>query len=139
MKCPACDHEMTLTQVNKTDLDICTGGCGGIWFDRFELRKFDNGQEVAPPEILNTKKDPNRPVKEGQRHCPRCKSVVMRRFYSSPKREVEIDECAQCSGVFLDTHELEKMRNEYPSEAARQADVDSFVQRALSDFKKAKS
>jgi Zn-finger nucleic acid-binding protein len=40
MNCPAC--RTTLTQVNVSGLriDVCQGGCAGIWFDQAELRSL---------------------------------------------------------------------------------------------------
>jgi uncharacterized protein len=37
MKCPACFNELTQLQVGSLVVDVCQGGCGGIWFDAFEL------------------------------------------------------------------------------------------------------
>jgi uncharacterized protein len=28
-------------------LEVCRGGCGGIWFDRYELMKVDESRESA--------------------------------------------------------------------------------------------
>ena len=59
MKCPACDN--TLTEINISDIlvDICKGGCGGIWFDNFELEKFDEKHEHAGEALLDIERDKN--------------------------------------------------------------------------------
>ena len=41
MKCPACENELTDKDVGGVTVDICNGGCGGLWFDNFEFKKFD--------------------------------------------------------------------------------------------------
>ncbi len=41
MKCPACGNALTEKTVDPITLDVCQGGCGGIWFDNFELQKVD--------------------------------------------------------------------------------------------------
>ena len=51
MKCPACDHELTELQVGSLYVDVCQGGCGGIWFDAFELPRVEN-ESVALEEPL---------------------------------------------------------------------------------------
>ena len=28
--------------IHDVTVDVCEGGCGGIWFDAFELKKFDD-------------------------------------------------------------------------------------------------
>jgi len=54
MKCPARDAELSQMIVkgaapSGTDVavDVCRTRCGGIWFDQFELRKFDEPFEPA--------------------------------------------------------------------------------------------
>ena len=42
MKCPACENELTEKIFANVPLDVCEGGCGGVWFDWFELQKFDD-------------------------------------------------------------------------------------------------
>ncbi|MFB2922740.1 MULTISPECIES: zf-TFIIB domain-containing protein [Aerosakkonema] len=37
MKCPACENNLTEIVTEAITVDVCEGGCGGIWFDRFEL------------------------------------------------------------------------------------------------------
>src|SRR2546422_11747107 len=44
MICPACDYNLTPLTVGKLTVDVCQGGCGGIWFDNFELQKVDEPQ-----------------------------------------------------------------------------------------------
>ena len=41
MQCPACFHQLTQLQVGNLFVDVCQGGCGGIWFDGFELQRVD--------------------------------------------------------------------------------------------------
>jgi Zn-finger nucleic acid-binding protein len=35
MKCPACKNVLQEMTVDNVTVDICKGGCGGIWFDNF--------------------------------------------------------------------------------------------------------
>lgn len=40
MKCPACNGELFPIKAGDVALDICEKGCGGVWFDRMELKKI---------------------------------------------------------------------------------------------------
>ena len=39
LTCPACDNTLTQIKVSNIVVDICQNGCGGIWFDKNELKK----------------------------------------------------------------------------------------------------
>lgn len=119
MNCPACNHVMSQKQVGGVTVDTCDGGCGGLWFDAFEFKKFDEPHESQGEALLDIPANPNAAVNPNQRKCPKCKTIVMRRFFASVLRQVEIDECGNCAGVFLDAHELRTIRSQFPGEAER--------------------
>ncbi len=63
MKCPVCDAEPRLTlvkdvtpDVNSVTLNTCTTRCGGICFDEFERRKFDDIFRLRELDHLNETK-----------------------------------------------------------------------------------
>src|SRR5918999_4204299 len=120
MQCPACANQLKQISVSEVQLDVCDGGCGGIWFDRFELTKFDEPREEAGLPLLELKRDPKISVDYQQRiKCPRCTdSILMRHFYSV-KRKVEVDVCPTCAGTWLDVGELRTIRSEYATHAER--------------------
>jgi len=128
MNCPACDHVLTSRTAGDVTVDVCDGGCGGIWFDHFELRKLDEQSETAGESLLEISRDPNVRVDQSKRYvCPRdTDSVVMMRHFWSVKRAVTIDECPECGGVFLDAGELGSIRSEFVTEAARHAAADGY-------------
>jgi uncharacterized protein len=128
MNCPACGHLLSSRTVGDVTVDVCDGGCGGIWFDHFELRKLDEPTESAGEQLLDVRRDPGVTVDPTERYgCPKCTDdVVMMRHFWSVKREVTIDECPECGGVFLDAGELGSIRHEFPSEEARQAAADAY-------------
>lgn len=113
MKCPACFNNLSEIQVGSLKVDVCQGGCGGIWFDAFELQKVDEEEEAAGGHLLDiqrdvsVKVDPNR-----KRECPRCDGVKLKRHFFSAKRLVEVDECPNCGGYWLDAGELTRIRAE---------------------------
>ena len=87
MKCPACGHAMTTTTVQDVQVDVCEGGCGGIWFDWFELKKVDEQHEAVGENLLYVERDPHATVDhDHKRDCPRCDGIVMTRHFASVKR-----------------------------------------------------
>ena len=113
MKCPACFNALTSHTVGGVTVDVCQDGCGGIWFDAFELRKVDDSSETAGELLLQIRRDPKLTVDlHRKRDCPRCEGIRLKRRFFSPKRRVEIDECPGCGGCWLDAGELERIREE---------------------------
>jgi Zn-finger nucleic acid-binding protein len=94
-------------------LDVCSGGCGGIWFDAFELRKVEAAQEITGDIEIRIPRDSAVAVDfDKRRGCPKCPEVVLMRHYYSKKRGVVVDECPNCGGFWLDAGELEQVRAE---------------------------
>ena len=78
MKCPACENELQQMTVADVTVDVCKGGCGGIWFDNFELKKFDEPHESAGEVLLDTEPDKAITVDHSKKlKCPKCDDVVM--------------------------------------------------------------
>lgn len=120
MNCPACGSPMTPMTVGKVTVDVCRDGCGGLWFDRFELETVDEPTESAGEALLEAPRTPRVAVDRTQRlRCPKDAGVVMMRHLWSVKRQVTIDECPRCAGVFLDPGELAQIRREYTTEEER--------------------
>ena len=120
MKCPACFNELTQVQVGRLIVDACDGGCGGIWFDAFELEHVDEEGEVAGEPLLHINRDERVVVDAARkRDCPRCEGIRLHRHFFSAKRRVQVDQCPNCGGYWLDAGELWAIRAE-KSEAARE-------------------
>ena|SRR5579859_4528294 len=119
MKCPACFNELTQTQVGSLAVDVCQGGCGGIWFDAFELQRVDEEEELAGEPLLQIQRDAGINVDTTRkRECPRCVDMRLHRHFFSAKRRVEVDQCPNCGGYWLDAGELAQIRAE-KAETAR--------------------
>lgn len=127
MKCPACARELSIIDAGEgVLLDICDTGCGGMFFDNFELEKFDEAHEMVDSEIFNIV--PPHPLtgdnvaeqSSPKRPCPRCENIKMRRFFFSSKRAIQIDQCAGCGGDWLDFDELQKIRGEFKTAGDRE-------------------
>ncbi len=127
MTCPACDHRLTQIVVGGITVDVCKGGCGGIWFDRFELQKVDEPHESAGEILLDIERDERIRVDHSKRRtCPRCKQIIMMRHFYSVRMQVEVDECPGCAGFWLDVGELAAIRKEFRSEAERRKAAEEY-------------
>lgn len=129
LTCPACQKDMVKVFVSQDgiNIDICTQGCGGMWFDNRELKKFDE-QDEKIDEILSAidGKTFEQVTSDGTRICPVCGAKMVKNF-SSIKKEIQIDECYSCGGKFLDNSELQKFRSEYKDEEERSQGVVNFM------------
>jgi Zn-finger nucleic acid-binding protein len=120
MNCPVCQKTLREVVVDEIVVDVCERGCGGIWFDRFELQKVDEPHECTGEKLLNVEKDETITVDHTKRrYCPKCGDIIMMRHFFSAKREVEVDECPKCAGVWLDSGELGIIRHQYGTEDER--------------------
>ena len=138
MICPACQRELShLDAGNGVFLDVCQGGCGGVWFDNHELQKFDEAHEMPESPVFAIEPAEQEAVAAAagagsavgrsassdgpKRLCPRCPGQKMRRYFFSAKRQIEVDECPSCGGDWLDDDELEKIRGEFATAEDREA------------------
>jgi len=113
MKCPACFNELTQVQVGNVTVDACRGGCGGIWFDAFELERVDEENEAAGEPLLHFERDESIVVDTARkRQCPKCEGIKLHRHYFRARRRVEVDQCPNCGGYWLDAGELAQIRLE---------------------------
>lgn len=128
MKCPACSNQLQKKTVEDITVDVCDGGCGGIWFDNFEIKKFDEPHESAGQALLDVQKDDSIKIDPEKRlNCPKCENMVMMRHFFSVKRAVLVDECPNCAGFWLDAGELGKIRSLFDTEEQKnQAANDYF-------------
>jgi Zn-finger nucleic acid-binding protein len=120
MNCPACDRKLTATQVGSVTVDVCQDGCGGIWFDQFELQRVDEAHEAAGEHLIRIARDAHPLVDPARkRSCPRCGGIKLMRRKFNPKSSVEVDHCPNCGGYWLDAGELEKIREEQRASASK--------------------
>ena len=91
MNCPACDRDLSARTLDNVTVDVCDGGCGGIWLDAFELARVD---EELPREIRDIAKNPKLVIDDDRkRPCPRCDGIKMQRHFYSSAHRVEVDSC----------------------------------------------
>jgi len=129
MKCPACDNKLTETTAGGVHVDVCKGGCGGLWFDNLELKRFDEPCEAAGEQLLDVERNKDLIIDRSKKlKCPKCDNTVMMRHFFSVKREVEIDECPGCGSIWLDSGELGRIRQLFDSGADRDQAFEAYFQ-----------
>jgi Zn-finger nucleic acid-binding protein len=144
MNCPVCKIAMIERDFGGVVVHVCDNGCKGIWFDWLGLSKLDKNNEglgQALQDALNSPRinDANR----GQINCPKCNEPMHHHEYKHDK-EVNIDECYDCGGIFLDPGELKQIRDHHLSEQEEDAYFQKLVnnvpgyQQALQDEETAK-
>lgn len=117
MKCPRTGKALKSVKVGGVEVDL-SEGCGGVWFDNFELSKFSAPSNRMGEVLVEHLNNFHNPLLETDKRlkCPRDTDLVlMRRFYSG-KLQIEIDECPQCGGIWLDAEELEKIHELFPND-----------------------
>lgn len=112
IRCPACGSVMKKIFVPSAgvNVDVCSEGCGGVFFDCKELKAFEGSSENVNEinEVLAGKSFT--PVDSEQtRMCPVCASKMIKTKING--LEVVVDTCYSCGGVFLDYGELDQIRD----------------------------
>ncbi|MBP3924522.1 zf-TFIIB domain-containing protein [bacterium] len=129
LKCPACQSVMTKVYFPQEgfSVDVCTEGCGGIFFDNREFKYFDEEHENID-EIAKVLKDKTfKPVDSSlPRTCPACGAKMVKNK-TAMNGKIEIDECYSCGGKFLDFAELDAIRAEYKTEEDRRDAVLQYM------------
>jgi len=134
MKCPTCNTQLTEETLGDVVVDVCKLGCGGIWFDNWELKKLDEPHEHLGEPLLDVKVAPGIEVDRSKKiECPKCDGITMMRHFFSVKREVEVDECAACAGIWLDVGELKKIRDQYNTEEDRKQAAKEYFDEVFGD------
>ena len=126
MKCPVCGKEM-VTENFGVNVNVCENGCKGIWFDQAELAMLDEKNEGLGAALEAALRYPrHNDGQRGQIKCPKC-GIPMHTHKYKRDKEVNVDECYNCGGFFLDSGELTDIRNNYMSDAEVTAYVDKMI------------
>ena len=127
MICPACHTGMVEEDFGGVMVDVCKNGCKGIWFDWMELIKLDEEHEGAGQAMLEALESPRmNDENRGKITCPKCNIPMYVHKYSKTQ-QVNVDECYQCGGFFLDAGELKVIKDTYMTEEEEK----EFVQKLL--------
>jgi len=95
---------MTELKVLNLSVDVCIGGCGGVWFDWYELKKIEERHFAQGVGLLRAAD--GGAGTEDERACPRCEATSLVHHFASDRRDVRVDDCPNCSGFFLVHGEL---------------------------------
>lgn len=98
--------------MGKVLLDICQGGCGGVWFDAHELGHVNDQQRKTGSSLHITRTETIAVDDSALRHCPACAKTKLVRKLFSLGTGVEMDCCPKCQGLWLDYGELESIQEE---------------------------
>ena len=138
MKCPNCERELEKVTVSEVELDVCRTGCGGIWFDRDELFKFDEPSEGAGCDFLALSDGrADRTKRPGPKPCPRCDGEVLVRQFLDHRNQVEIEQCWSCGGIWFDAGELQRLRNQYTTYEERTKAANGYCEQVIDEYEKA--
>jgi Zn-finger nucleic acid-binding protein len=137
--CPSCSSSLKESSIENLILDICSDGCGGIWFDMFELKKVDEPSEVLSDELIKlSSKESNLMASSDEtliKMCPCCTDEnLIRRSYDIFE-QVEVDQCLKCSGIWLDNGEIDLIRSQFKTEEERNQAGDNFVRQELNSVR----
>jgi uncharacterized protein len=111
LDCPRCSAPLTGLRIGGVDTDICRT-CGGVWLDRLELSRFEDPDSVLGDALVaHLSRIPTALIDHAVRlRCPRHPGVVMLRRAYSRAIPIQIDECPECGGLWLDAGELSQIR-----------------------------
>ena len=132
MICPACDGALHARSAGAVEVDACLTGCGGVWFDAFELKRVAELSEANLEALMALAPSASQPTpraRHDRRPCPRCMGVFLQRHFFSRGQKVQVDTCPQCGGIWLDAGELGAVRDELAAETARHNDRHDRLQR----------
>ena len=121
INCPACGKPMEKVYIPSEgiNVDICTEGCGGIFFDNREFDKFNEQNEDISTIIKKLQNKTYTQVEsDKQRLCPIC-GIKMVQNTTKINGSIVVDDCYGCGGKFLDYEELEKIRAEFATDNDR--------------------
>jgi Zn-finger nucleic acid-binding protein len=126
MICPACGSELAALGVEGIVVDVCAAGCGGIWFDNFELCKVDEAHEKMCDALALLEFHREAVVVKKKRQCPRCFEITMLQHQFSREKPVLVDECPSCGGMWLDAGELLEIRRPASTKEDRRKATEHF-------------
>lgn len=99
MKCPRDGQALAGYTYKKVPLDCCPY-CNGAWLDKSELAQITQKSKDIFTDLDSMESLPRSRLK-----CPKC-GVDLAVTYYTKKKDVEVDLCPQCGGIWLDTDEL---------------------------------
>lgn len=103
-RCPRCTFALTPTIQGNVELDHCDR-CGGNFFDPGEARKL-MGDATEPTEWVA--RDFARSLGQSKLRCPAAHGPLEAYDLKLGDRQVEVDVCPRCKGLWLDRAEVQQ-------------------------------
>jgi len=104
-----------------------------VWFDEDELPKFDEPHEFKTHSILKLAQE-KRAVKIDPEHvkkCPRCPDERLVKQFFDIENMLQIDQCWNCGGIWLDPGELNAVRAQFDTYEERAQAVNEYIDARL--------
>jgi hypothetical protein len=116
MNCPACNNELQIVEITGVNVYACVGSCGGLWFERKEIKKIKDRNAASGSELLHVERAEGvHTFRDIQHPCPHCIHTLLYRHCFSRKFNYEVDQCAKCAGFWLDAGILAQLPSNNPS------------------------
>ncbi|OIP23288.1 hypothetical protein COX95_01700 [bacterium CG_4_10_14_0_2_um_filter_33_32] len=115
MFCPNCKTQFKTVQANSANpglfvlIDQCPN-CGGIWFDQFELYQISSS-EAQQIDNVNEVLLANKMPINSNLYCPKDHTKLEEFNDPNIPKDIQIDRCAKCSGIWLNKGELLRFKN----------------------------
>jgi len=110
MDCPRCDIELTTHSVEGVTRRMC-GRCGGMFLIRGELNLIagtgDGDLEYSTVSLDSF----DHADRFGAAACPQCRTT-MKKVEFNIYTNIILDYCTSCSGFWLDSREIDRIRQE---------------------------
>lgn len=104
MNCPNCNSELQTEKRQGTDISQC-GSCSGILLS--EVNSLKIIPEVEQYAVLQEKSTDEVVLADSERDCPACDIKYKMLNY----KDVELDFCPKCRGIWFDKNELESIKS----------------------------
>ena len=83
--------------------------CNGFWFDANELEKYlEYELQILNSPAIEPSKMQKLDAMPGD--CPRC-TIPMEKIPAGSNRDIIMDRCPQCAGIWLDSCEIDLLEN----------------------------
>lgn len=130
-RCPACGGALKEVYAKANYgrvllVDQCTG-CGGVWFDRWELYMLHGGSASDLDSVDVSSLLADNPDVHGSGNCPRCSLPLVDFKDPGLPPDASIRRCAACSGLWLNRGEISKYANHRDTFKKRAATYDNGV------------
>lgn len=132
MNCPGCGNKMEKVTAGDITVGACRNGCGGLWFDKSELKKLSDLHRTVGAVLLDIERDVGIRVDHYKmRMCPACEGIIMVRHFYSFRKNVAVDECPNCGGLWVDYGNLGAIRSQFGSEEEKIKAADDYFYEIL--------